>query len=352
MRVVAAAVFAFPSFTQPLAAMRTDAMPIAREVRIRAYGGPNALAVEEVELPAPGPGQVLLTQHAVGINFIDVYHRKGVFPIPHLPGAIGVEAAGVVEVVGEGVTRLKPGDRVAYAGPPIGSYVSARLMAEKSLVKIPDAVGFEDAAALMLQGMTTHMLITRVRPLGAGDTVLVHAAAGGLGLLITQWARALGARVIGTVGSEAKGELALKAGCSDVILYREQDFVAETKLLTDGAGVEVVYEGLGGSILERSLDCLKPFGLAVNLGQIGDGLAKLDLAQLGPQRSLSVAVPGVFAHLRTLPDLQAGADEMFAMITSGKVKATVGLRLPLQDAGEAHRQLEAGVTSGSLVLVP
>ncbi|MFG1248942.1 quinone oxidoreductase family protein [Xanthobacter flavus] len=324
----------------------------AHEVRIAAYGAADALFLQEVELPPPGAGEVLVRQHAVGINFIDIYHRRGVFPIPRLPGAIGVEAAGVVEAVGPGVTRLRAGDRVAYAGPPVGSYASARVLPEAALVKLPEAISFEAAAALMLQGMTAHMLFTRVRRVAAGDTVLVHAAAGGLGLLLVQWATALGARVIGTVGSPEKAELALRAGCSDIILYKQQDFAPETRRLTNGAGVDVVYEGLGGDVLLKSLDCLKPFGLAVNLGQVGEPLGAVELARLGPQRSLTVAVPGVFAHLRTLPDLQAGADEMFAMVTSGAVAPTVGLSLPLADAGEAHRRLEAGTTTGSLILIP
>lgn len=324
----------------------------AHEVRIAAYGAADALVLQEVDLPDPGPGEVLVRQHAVGINFIDVYHRKGVFPIPRLPGAVGVEAAGVVEAVGPSVARLKVGDRVAYAGPPVGSYASARVMPETVLVKLPDAISFEIAAALMLQGMTAHMLFTRVRAVSAGDTVLVHAAAGGLGLLLVQWARALGARVIGTVGGPEKADLALKAGCSDVIFYKTQDFAAETRRLTDGAGVDVVYEGLGGDILLRSLDCLKPFGLVVNLGQVGEPLGAVELARLGPQRSLSVAVPGVFAHLRTLPNLQAGADALFAMVTSGALTPFIGLRLPLADAAEVHRRLEAGTTTGSLVLIP
>lgn len=324
----------------------------AQEVRIHAYGGPEAMAIEAVALPAPGPGQVLVRQHAVGINFIDVYHRKGVFPIPALPGAVGVEAAGVVEAVGPGVDRFAPGDRVAYAGPPIGAYASARLMPAGSLVRIPDALPFDQAAAIMLKGMTVHMLVTRVRPLAAGDSILVHAAAGGLGSLLCQWARALGLRVIGTVGAEAKVETARRCGCDAVILHRRQDFVAETRRLTGGAGVDAVFEGMGGDVLTRSLDCLKPFGTAVNLGQVGEPLGSVPLAALGPQRSLSVAVPGVFAHLRTLPDLQAGADALFAMVASGHVRPEIGTRLPLADAAEAHRRLESGRTTGALVLLP
>lgn len=324
----------------------------ATRMQIDAYGGPERLAAAEVTLPAPGPGEVLVRQTAVGVNFIDVYHRRGVFPIPQLPGALGVEAAGIVEDFGPGVTKFRPGDRVAYAGPPVGSYASARVLAASALVCVPDGVTDEEAAAVMLKGMTTHMVFARVRPLRSGDAVLLHAAAGGLGGLLARWARAAGAHVIGTVGSVAKAEIAREAGCHDVILYREQDFVAETLRITGGRGVDVVCEGIGGSTLDRSLDCLAAFGTAVNLGQVGEALASVSLARLGPQRSLSVAVPGVFAHLRTLPDLQAGADEMFAALSSGSVRPRIGLRLPLDQAGEAQRRLEAGETSGAIVLVP
>ncbi|WP_245292038.1 quinone oxidoreductase family protein [Methylobacterium tarhaniae] len=323
----------------------------ATEIRIDAHGGPDRLTPVEIDLARPGAGQVLLRQTAVGVNFIDVYHRRGIFPIPALPGAVGVEGVGIVEAAGPGVS-LRPGDRVGYAGPPVGSYASARVMDAARLVRLPDGIPDAEAAALMLKGMTAHMLFTRVRPLRPGDAVLVHAAAGGLGLLLTQWARAAGARVIGTVGSEAKAETARAAGCEATILYRTQDFVAETLRLTGGEGVDVVCEGLGGPVLERSLDCLKPFGTAINLGQAGEKLAAIDLARLGPQRSLCVSVPGVFAHLRTVPDLQAAADEMFAMVARGHLRPVIGLRAPLREAGAVHRRLEAGETSGATVLLP
>jgi NADPH2:quinone reductase len=324
---------------------------LAIEMRIDAHGGPERLAPAEIELPPPGPGQVLLRQTAVGVNFIDVYHRRGTFPIPALPGAVGVEAVGIVAAVGAGVS-LRPGERVGYAGPPVGSYASARLIDAARLVRLPDAVPDDVAAALMLKGMTAHMLFTRVRRLRPGDVVLVHAAAGGLGVLLTQWARAAGARILGTVGSEAKAGIARAAGCEATILHRRQDFVAETMRLTGGEGVDVVCEGIGGSVLDRSLDCLKPFGTAINLGQAGEALAAIDLARLGPQRSLSVSVPGVFAHLRTLPDLQAAADTMFAMVGEGALRPEIGLRAPLRDAGAVHRRLEAGETTGATVLLP
>ncbi|MBC7282729.1 quinone oxidoreductase [Hoeflea sp.] len=327
-------------------------MTIARQMRIHAYGGPEMFSSDKVELPEPGPGEVLVRQHAAGVNFIDVYHRKGVFPIPALPGAIGVEAAGEVVVCASDVSSLKPGDRVAYAGPPVGSYADMRVMKAKSLVLIPETLSFEEAASIMLKGMTVHMLMTRVRPLSAGQTILVHSAAGGLGQLLGQWASSIGVRVIGTVGSAEKAEIARESGCSETILYNECDFVDRVQNLTDGSGVDAVFEGLGGDILTRSLNCLKPFGHAINLGQVGKPLDAVALADLGPQRSLTVSVPGVFAHLRTCPDLQEAADEMFAQVTSGAMKPRIGERFALSNVAAAHAKLEAGRTAGAIVLLP
>lgn len=327
-------------------------MTVARQMRIHAYGGPEMFRSDQVELPDPGPDEVLIRQHAIGVNFIDVYHRKGVFPLPALPGAVGVEAAGEVLSCGEDVKGLAAGDRVAYAGPPIGSYADRRILKARGLVRIPDDLCYEEAASLMLKGMTAHMLMTRVRPLVPGETVLVHSAAGGLGQLLCQWASDAGARVIGTVGSEDKAEIARSAGCAETILYKEVDFVEAVRQLTDGAGLDVVYEGLGGDVLTRSLDCLKPFGHAINLGQVGQPLDAVRLADLGPQRSLTVSVPGVFAHLRTSPDLQAAADEMFAKVRSGAVEARIGERFALSNVAAAHAKLEAGRTAGAIVLLP
>ncbi|MDZ7601479.1 MAG: quinone oxidoreductase [Hoeflea sp.] len=327
-------------------------MTIARQMRIHAHGGPEMFSSDKVELAEPGPGEVLLRQHAAGVNFIDVYHRKGVFPIPSLPGAIGVEAAGEVVACASDVDTLKPGDRVAYAGPPVGSYADMRIMKARGLVLIPDTLSFEEAASIMLKGMTVHMLLTRVRPLSSGQTILVHSAAGGLGQLLSQWASSLGVRVIGTVGSAEKADIAREAGCGETILYNDRDFVAAVKEMTGGSGVDAVFEGLGGDILTRSLDCLKPFGHAINLGQVGKPLDAVALADLGPQRSLTVSVPGVFAHLRTCPDLQAAADEMFAQVTSGAMKPRIGERFALSNVAAAHAKLEAGRTAGAIVLLP
>lgn len=324
----------------------------ATEMRIDAYAGSSGLHPVKVSLSAVGPNEVLLRQTAVGVNFHDIYQTKGIFPLPQLPGPVGIEGVGVVEAVGSEVRSLRMGDRVGYAGPPFGSYASARVLSAEKLVRLPAHVSDEEAAVLMLKGMTAHMIFSRVRRLGPGDSLLLHSAAGGLGVLMAGWAKALGARVIGTVGGRHKVDIAREAGCDEVILYKEQDFVAETLRLTGGAGVDMVCEGIGGDILTRSLECMRPFGVAVNLGQTGAPLGKVDLADLGPRRSLSVAVPGVFAHMRTVPDLQAAADEMFAMAASGAVKPRIGLRLPLTEAAEAHRRLASGETVGAIVLLP
>lgn len=322
------------------------------EMQIATYGSAENFNKVSVDLPRPGPGKVLLRQTAVGVNFIDVYHRNGVFPIPALPGSVGVEGAGQVLAVGEGVTAVSVGDRVAYGGPPIGSYVSHRLMPAGALVRLPDHISDEIAATLMLKGMTVHMLMTRVRPLQAGDTVLLHSAAGGLGSMLSQWAKDCGARVIGTVGSEEKAERARAQGCDEVILYKQRDFVGETLRLTDGRGADVVYEGLGGDILTRSLTCLAPFGHAINLGQVGQPLEAVKLADLGPQRSLTVSVPGVFSYIRTHPDLQGAAEEVFAMVGKGALSPVIGHRFKLEEVAQAHEALESGQTSGALVLIP
>ncbi|WP_420997956.1 quinone oxidoreductase family protein [Cupriavidus sp. 30B13] len=324
----------------------------AQEVRIREYGGPEQMYVESVTLTEPGEGQVLLRQDAVGINFVDTYQRRGVFQIGALPAALGVEGAGIVEAVGPGVARVRVGDRVSYAGPPIGSYASRRVLPERILVRLPEGVSNQVAAAVTLQGMTVHMLMTRIRPLKDGDTVLVHSAAGGLGLLIVQWAKSLGARVIGTVGSPEKAALAKSAGADEIILYKQVDFAEATREITRGGGVDVVYEGVGGDTLRRSLAVIKPFGLAVNLGQVGGPLPTLSLADLGPYQSLSVSVPGVSTHLRTLPDLQAAADELFGRVVTGALKVHIGARLPLAAAADAHRLLESGRSTGSIILEP
>lgn len=326
---------------------------IADEVRIRKFGGPEEFYVERVSLQDPGPGEVLIRQEAVGVNFIDTYHRRGLFPIGELPRALGVEGAGVVEAVGNGVTRVRVGDRVSYPRSiVVGGYATRRILPEWILLHLPEGISTEVAAAISLRGMTAHMLMSRVRPLNAGDTILVHSAAGGLGLVLVQWARTLGVRVIGTVGSLAKADLARSAGADEVILYKEDDFVEATKELTGGAGVDVVYDGVGGDNFNRSLTVIKPFGMAINLGQSGGPLPTVSLADLGPYQSLSVAVPGLSSYLRTLPSLQPAADQLFKRVLDGTLKVHIGSRLPLAEAGEAHRLIESAQSTGSNILLP
>lgn len=324
----------------------------AHAVRIHAYGGPEQMRHEAIEVPPPGPGEVQVRQRAVGINYLDTYHRRGVFPIGALPGVLGVEAAGEVAAVGDGVTQLRAGDRVAYACPPAGSYVSLRNIKARFLVRVPDGVSDEQAAAATLQGLTAHMLLHKVVRVEPGTTVLVHAAAGGLGSLVTQWAQRLGCRVIGVVSSRAKADVALAQGCQHVIVSTEHNFVEEARSLTDGRGVDVVLEGVGGRVFHDSLNALRPFGHIVNLGQAGEGLPSVALADLGPSRSLTVSVPGVFAYVSTHPDLQSAADTLYRQIASGELRVRIGGRYALADAAQAHRELESRHTMGSLVLLP
>jgi NADPH2:quinone reductase len=321
-------------------------------VRIHAYGEARELRYEAIDVPPPGPGDVQIRQHAVGVNYLDTYHRRGVFPLPALPGVLGVEGAGEVVAVGEGVERLAPGDRVAYACPPVGSYASLRNLPHRRVLRLPDGVSYEQAAAATLQGLTAHMLLYRVARPEAGSTVLVHAAAGGLGSLLTQWARRLGCRVIGTVGSADKAALARERGCDEVVLYNDEPFVEGVKRLTGGAGVDVVFEGLGGRVFHDSLTVLKPFGHLVNLGQVAEGLPEVKLADLGPARSLTVSVPGVFAYVNTHPALQSAADVLYGLIARGELVVHIGGRYPLAEAAAAHEALQGRGTNGSLILVP
>lgn len=321
-------------------------------VRVHAYGGPEQLRCEPIDVPPPAAGEAQIRQHAIGINYLDTYHRRGVFPLPALPGVLGVEGAGEITAVGAGATRFAIGDRVAYACRPIGSYASLRNLPERHLLHLPAGVSYEQAAAATLQGLTAHMLLHRITRLGADNTVLVHAAAGGLGSLLTQWAKRFGCRVIGTVGSPDKAVLARQRGCDDVILYNDEPFTEGVKRLTDGAGVDVVFEGLGGQVFHDSLTILKPFGQLVNLGQVAEGLPQVKLADLGPARSLTVSVPGVFAYVATHPNLQAAGDALFGLIERGELTVHIGGRYPLRDAAAAHTALQGRGTTGSLVLIP
>ena len=317
-------------------------------IRVHKVGGPDTLRWEEVEVGEPGPGQVRLRQTAVGLNYIDVYHRIGLYP-QQLPFIPGVEGAGIVEAVGPDVATVQPGDRVAYAGP-IGGYAEERLIDAERLVKLPDEISFDVAAAMMLQGMTVRMLLRTVYEVKSGDTILVHAAAGGVGLILCQWANALGATVIGTVSTDEKAAMASLNGCHHPIVYTRQDFVAEVDRITNGAKLAVVYDSVGKDTFLRSLDCLRPRGLMVSFGNASgppDPISPTLLAQKG---SLFLTRPTLFSYIATREELEQSAQDLFDMIRSGKVKIEIGQRFPLRDAAEAHRALEARQTTGSTVL--
>jgi NADPH2:quinone reductase len=320
-------------------------------IRVHQPGGPEVLAWEEVEVPAPGSGQVLLRHTAVGLNFIDVYHRTGLYPAP-LPFTPGLEGAGVIEAVGEGVTEFQPGDRVAYANPPLGAYAQARVMPADRLVKLPGSIGDRTAAAMMLQGMTAQYLLRRTYRVQPGDTILIHAAAGGVGLLVCQWARHLGATVIGTVGSEEKAALARAHGCDHPILYKSEDFVARVREITNGEGVPVVYDSVGADTFLKSLDCLRPLGMMVSFGQSSGKVEPFDTGLLAAKGSLFLTRPSLMAYTAKRSDLVASAAELFDVVARGAVKVEINQTYPLKDAAQAHRDLEGRRTTGSTLLLP
>jgi NADPH2:quinone reductase len=317
-------------------------------IRVHETGGPEVLKWEEVQVGEPGPGQVRLRQEAAGLNFIDVYHRTGLYK-QDMPFTPGVEGAGIVEAVGPGVTNVSTGDRVAYAGP-VGGYSEERLIGADRLVKLPDAISSEQAAAMMLQGLTVEMLVRRVFPVKSGDTILVHAAAGGVGLILCQWAKAVGATVIGTVGSDEKAELARAHGCDHPIVYTRQDFVTEVACITDGKKVPVVYDGVGRDTFMKSLDCLARRGMMVSFGNASGPVDPFPATLLATKGSLFLKRPTLYDYVITPEELQEAAKELFDVIESGKVKVEVKQRFALKDAAEAHRALEARRTSGSTVL--
>lgn len=317
-------------------------------IRIHQPGAPDVLKWEEVEIGEPGPGQVRIRQAAAGLNFIDVYHRTGLYKLP-APFTPGIEGAGTVESVGPDVEHLRIGDRVAYAGP-IGGYAEERLVPADRLVKLPDSVSFDDAAAMMLQGMTARMLLRAVFPVQQGDTILIHAAAGGVGLVMCQWASALGATVIGTVSSEEKAELARAHGCDHPILYTHQDFVAEVKKLTGGEMLPVIYDSVGRTTFAKSLDCLKKRGLMVLFGNSSGPVQPFAPGLLAQKGSLFLTRPTLFDYIGTRQELEQAAADLFEMVSVGKIKVEVKQRFPLKDAAEAHRALEARQTTGSTIL--
>jgi len=322
-----------------------------KAIRIEKTGGPEVMQLVDVDLPPPGPGEVRIRQTAIGLNFIDTYHRSGLYPVP-LPSGIGLEAAGVVEETGEGVTQLKSGDRVAYGNGPIGAYAQARNVPANRVSKLPDEISDETAAAMMLKGMTVRYLLRETYKVAAGDTILLHAAAGGIGLIACQWAKALGATVIGTAGSEDKAELARAHGADHVILYTREDVPARVREITGGKKVPVVYDGVGKDTLMASLDSLRPRGLLVSFGNASGPVDKFDVGLLAAKGSLYITRPTLGTYVADEASLQANAKDLFDVVKTGKVKIEVNQRYPLSEAVNAHRDLAARKTTGSTILVP
>jgi NADPH:quinone reductase len=324
---------------------------MVKAIQINRTGGPDAMEYVDVDVGAPGPGEARVRQAAIGLNYIDVYFRTGLYPHP-LPLVPGMEGAGVVEAVGEGVTLVKAGDRVAYAGRPLGAYAEVRNMPAAILIKLPDAISFETAAAMMLQGLTVEYLFHRTVQLKAGDTILFHAAAGGVGLIACQWARALGVNMIGTVGSDAKAKLARDAGCAHVINYNTENFVERVAEITKGEKVSVVYDSIGADTFTGSLDCLRPLGMMVSFGSASGPVPPFSLNELAARGSLFITRPTLFSYAAKRADLEAMAGRLFDMVASGKVKIDIHQTYKLADAAQAHIDLESRKTTGSTILLP
>jgi NADPH:quinone reductase len=322
-----------------------------KAVRFHKTGGPEVLVWEDVEVGDPGPGQIRIRQHAVGLNFVDVYQRSGLYQMP-LPSGTGSEGAGVVEAVGAGVTEFKVGDRVAYASAPLGAYSEVRLYPADRAVKIPDGISFETAAAMMLKGMTAQYLIKRTFKVQPGQTVLWHAAAGGVGLIASQWLKSLGVAVIGTVGSDAKAALAKAHGCEHTIVYTRENFVERVKEITGGKGVPVVYDSVGKLTFMGSLDCLQPMGMMVSFGNASGAVDPIAPTLFAAKGSLYLTRPTLVNYTAKREDLVACANDLFDVVKSGKVKIEIAQRYALKDAAQAHRDLEARKTTGSTVLTP
>jgi NADPH2:quinone reductase len=325
---------------------------MSKAIRIHATGGPDVLRWEDYDPGKPQAGEALLRHEAVGLNFIDVYHRSGLYPLPSFPFIPGMEGAGIVEEVGEGVTEVAPGDRVAYAGLPPGAYAQVRRIPAHRLVKLPDRISTRQGAAMMLQGMTARYLVRRCYPVKAGDTILIQAAAGGVGLIVCQWANHLGATVIGTVSSAEKAELAGSHGCRHPIVYTQEDFVARTREITGGKGVDVVYDSVGQATFMKSLDCLRPMGMMVSFGQSSGSVPPFDLGILGAKGSLFLTRPSLMTYTARREDLVEHAEDLFAVVQSGAVKIEVRQSYPLSEAARAHRDLEGRKTTGSTILIP
>ena len=326
-------------------------MSSVHAIRFAHAGGPEVLQWQAVEVGDPGPGEARVVHKAVGLNYIDTYHRSGLYPLP-LPSGLGLEAAGVVEAIGPGVADIAVGDRVAYSGGPVGAYAQARVMPADRLVRLPDAISFEQGAAMMLQGMTAQYLLRRTYRVQPGDTILIHAAAGGVGLIVCQWAKALGATVIGTVGSDAKAELARAHGCDHTIVYTREKFADRVREITGGAGLPVVYDSIGKDTFMDSLACLRPLGMMVNVGSASGPVPPFDIGALARMGSLFLTRPTLFTYAAKRSDLLAMAGELFDVVSSGKVKIDINQRYALADAAQAHRDLEGRRTTGSTILLP
>lgn len=324
---------------------------MSHAIRIHQNGGPEVLSWEAVDLAAPAPGEARVRHQAVGLNYIDVYHRTGLYPLP-LPSGIGLEGAGLVEAVGEGVTEVKVGDRVAYAGGPVGAYAEVRNIPAHRLLILPASLSFETGAAMMLQGLTAAYLLRRTYHVQAGDTVLIHAAAGGVGLIACQWARALGATVIGTVGSPAKAQLAMAHGCHHVINYSTENFSQRVREITGGEGVAVVYDGVGKDTFMGSLDSLRTRGMMVSYGNASGPVPPVDLLLLSQKGALFITRPTLMHYTTKRADLEALGGELFDMVVGGQVRIEVNQTYALKDAAQAHRDLEARLTTGSTILLP
>jgi NADPH2:quinone reductase len=327
-------------------------MPRVQAVRIHKHGGPEELRYEEMEVGAPGPGEARVRHTAIGLNFTDIHHRTGRYPLPQFPHVIGMEAAGVVEEVGPGVTEVTRGDRVAYASDRPRAYAQATVMPVARLIRLPDSIDDETAAALILKGLTAQYLIRGAYRIKAGETILIHAVAGGVGLIMCQWAHHLGARVIGTVSTEEKAELARQNGCAHPILYTKEDVVARVRELSAGEGLPVVYDGVGATTFETSLRCLRRRGLGVSYGSAGGVIPPFDLFRLNRMGSLYVTSAGLADYTHDRRELLERAEDLFAVYRSGAVRVTINRRYPLADAARAHRDLEARRTAGSSILIP
>ena len=325
---------------------------MTKAIRIYETGGPEVMRWEDVDPGKPESGEALVRHEAVGMNFIDVYHRTGLYPLPSLPATLGMEGSGIVEEIGEGVTEVAVGDRVAYAGIPPGAYVQVRRIPAHRLVKLPDGISFEQGAAMMLQGMTARSLLRGCYDVKKGDTILIHAAAGGVGLIVCQWAKHLGATVIGTVGSSEKADLARAHGCDHPVLYKDEDFSKSARDITDGKGVDVVYDSVGQATFTQSLDCLRPMGMMVSFGQSSGSVPPFDLSELASRGSLFITRPSVIAYTADRTDMLNHADDLFEVVANGAVRIEVNQTYPLAEAARAHQDLEARKTTGSTILIP